>query len=495
MLDLVVANSVGRPTALVPAAVDFGRRILSAGPSAGAHFTLTNGGQAAVVTGVAITGVAAGEFAIAGGTCAGPLAPNAACGVVVRFDPSSTGIKGATLEIHTDRGTFTSALTGRSGSPSAALAPIGTDFGGRVVGGGGSASTVFTFTNRGGARTVTNVSITGSGASQFTLVDDGCAGELLAVNATCEVAVRFAPSSNGVKSATLDLATNPSLAGVTATLTGAGSAGEVAVLLNDGAGNFSMPASLAMDVPTDVKIDNIDRDSHLDIIASSADGDSVIVWPGQSDGHFGAPIVTSVSNPAEIALGNLDSGAARDVVVASTDDDLVRILIGDRKGRFTAGATYEANEPRSAAVSSKLNRDSHRDIAYTEYGANEVSYRLGSGDGTFGEKGSFTVNTPTRVVVADVSNHSPDILVTDEAGGRVSIMLGCGGTRITGICEPAGVLFDPPTHWAFGTTPSDIAVGDFDGTLAMDMVVANRASGEVTIRLNATPCPSGGGCD
>jgi hypothetical protein len=495
VLDLVVANSVGRSSALVPAAVDFGRRILAAGPSAGAHFTLTNGGQAAVVTGVAITGVAAGEFAIAGSTCAGPLAPNAACGVVIRFDPSTTGTKSATLEIRTDGATFTAALTGRSGSPSAALAPIGTNFGGRVVGGGGSAPTVFTFTNRGGARTVTNVSITGSAASQFTLVDDDCTGKLLAVNAMCEVVVRFAPSSNGVKTAALGLATNPSLAGLSSTLTGAGSAGEVAALLNDGAGNFSMTASLAMDVPTDVEVDKLDRDNYLDIIASSVDGDSVIVWPGHNDGRFGAPVVTSVSNPSGIALGNVNSGSARDVVVTSADDDLVRVLIGNRTGRFTAGATYAANEPRSAFVVYKINKDNFRDLVYTEYGANEVSYRLGAGDGTFGAKSSFPVNTPTSVLVGDVSNQAEDILVTDESGNRVSIMLGCGGSIVPGVCVVPGAAFDPPTHWQVGAGPRDIAIGNFDNALSLDMVVANFAGGDVTIRLNATPCPGGGGCD
>jgi hypothetical protein len=495
-LDLAVANAGGQSTALVPASADFARRVLADGPSAGAVFTLRNGPSAVTVNGAAITGTNASEFALTGNTCTGPLAPFASCNLVVTFDPSTVGTsKSAALGVSTSSGSLTATLAGRSGSPSAPLTPAATDFGGRVVGSGASASTPLTFRNRAAPRTVTGVAITGPGASQFEITDDDCTGQQLTATGTCEVDVNFEPTSNGVKTATVSLTTNPSLAGVTATLTGAGSAGEIAVLMNDGTGDFELSASLPMDTPTDVKLDKLDRDDVIDVIASSESGDALIVWPGQNDGGFKAPLVTSVSNPVSISLGNVNFGASRDVAVASAADDLVRILLGDRTGRFSAGATYAADDPRSVFIASKLNKDNYRDLVYTEYGSNRVTYRYGAGDGTFGAGAFFTISTPTRVVVADVSNQGDDLIVTDESGDRVSIMLSCGGSIVPGVCVTPGAAFDPPTHWPVGDAPGDIAVGNFDNQFSLDMVISNAGSGNVSVMINQTPCPGSGGCD
>jgi hypothetical protein len=166
----------------------------------------------------------------------------------------------------------------------------------------------------------------------------------------------------------------------------------------------------------------------------------------------------------------------RDAVVASAADNRVRVLLGDRTGAFSAGVTYTASTPNSVYLATKMDKDSQPDLAYTELGANQVTYRLGLPDGTFGNATSFPVDSPARVVVEDVSWTFQDIIVTSTGDNTVDVMLGFGdGT------------FDQPTHWAVGTSPAGIAVGAFDPDSGNDLTIANTTSGDVTLMLNATP--------
>ncbi|MDR9373170.1 choice-of-anchor D domain-containing protein, partial [Conexibacter sp. JD483] len=66
-----------------------------------------------------------------------------------------------------------------------------------------SAPQRLTVTNPDGPLTVKRVVATGPDGDDFLVHDDGCAGETLAPAAGCEVAIRFAPSAAGARTATL----------------------------------------------------------------------------------------------------------------------------------------------------------------------------------------------------------------------------------------------------------------------------------------------------
>lgn len=69
---------------------------------------------------------------------------------------------------------------------------------------------VFTITNTGGASTGTlATALTGGGLDQFAITTNGCTGMVLASQATCTIAVRFAPTSAGAKSASLTVTGSP----------------------------------------------------------------------------------------------------------------------------------------------------------------------------------------------------------------------------------------------------------------------------------------------
>jgi hypothetical protein len=89
----------------------------------------------------------------------------------------------------------------------------------------------------------------------------------------------------------------------------------------------------------------------------------------------------------------------------------------------------------------------------------------GNGDGSFVVFSALvTGNNPSSVVVADFNNDGkPDIAITNQGEGTVSVYLGNGDFTFQ--------LLGPfPTS---GSSPLSMAAGDFNGDGATDLVVTN----------------------
>ncbi len=103
---------------LSPSYSAFGSRLVSAGLSSAATFTLVSNGNHGLTIpedGINLTGADPDQFQVTGGTCSAAstsLAQYQSCTVTVAFDPSSTGSKVAALEIQTNDGTKTATITG-----------------------------------------------------------------------------------------------------------------------------------------------------------------------------------------------------------------------------------------------------------------------------------------------------------------------------------------------------------------------------------------------
>jgi hypothetical protein len=247
-----LAAFIGNPTvtaapaaAVNPASLSFAATTIgqSASPLA---TTLSNTGNAALNVGtVTLSGAAAGDYAISGGTCANgtSLAAGASCTVQVGFKPSAAGARGASLVIahNATGGSSTVALSGTGNAvaqATVALSANAIDFGALFAGVASPAKSV-TVNNTGQATlTFSSIAVGGANAGVFTLGGTCATGTPVPAGGSCTVTVTANASANGAFSGNLSLASNASNGAVSVALTGTVAAPAPAVTANPSAVAF-----------------------------------------------------------------------------------------------------------------------------------------------------------------------------------------------------------------------------------------------------------------
>jgi hypothetical protein len=153
--------------------------------------------------------------------CGGSLAPGRSCRVNVVFAPTTTGVLTGTLTITDSDITSPQVvtLTGTGIQAGVSLSPASWNFG-TVPRRTTSPSQTFVLANTGSAiLNINSIGLAGTNPGQFIITSRSC-GNTLAVGATCNINVAFAPSRSGNFNATLRIADNAPNSPQTATLTG-----------------------------------------------------------------------------------------------------------------------------------------------------------------------------------------------------------------------------------------------------------------------------------
>jgi Domain of unknown function (DUF1929)/Legume lectin domain/PKD domain/Quinohemoprotein amine dehydrogenase, alpha subunit domain III len=175
--------------------------------------TVTNSGNATLnVSAVTLTGLNAGDFALASNTCNGAVvAANATCTVGITFTPSATGTRQANLQL-TDNApaspqSFTLSGTGNSSTPTAPavlISPATVSVTGTQ--GTATSSTNIVISNSGTAPLhVSGVVFGGTNVSEFVNPSNPCVGIPIAPSASCTVSVTFAPLGVGTRTETVTI--------------------------------------------------------------------------------------------------------------------------------------------------------------------------------------------------------------------------------------------------------------------------------------------------
>ena len=219
---------------VAPPTKDYGNILL--GSNASQIFVISNEGSADLVVninGTTLTGANANQFSITGGGAPFTLAPAATRDLTVSFHPTVAGADTAILRIESndpDESLFDVQLAGKGVVPDIAISPISKDYGNVQV--NSNSSQIFAVTNEGTTDLVVasgGTALTGTNADQFTIISGG-APFTVAPAGTRNIVVRFNPTTEGTKNASLEITSNdPDEGTVTAPLTGKGVNPDIAV--------------------------------------------------------------------------------------------------------------------------------------------------------------------------------------------------------------------------------------------------------------------------
>ncbi len=192
---------------------------------------------------------------------------------------------------------------------------------------------------------------------------------------------------------------------------------------------------------------------------------------------------------ATLAIGDFDRDGSQDVVVPSYTGHSVALLFGDGNGALTVSGSSplaSGSYPRGVATAD-FNSDGQMDLAVTNVVSNQVTILLGNGDGTFDAAPGTPVavgGQPWAIGLGDFNEDAiPDLAVANSGSGSVTILLGNGDGRfVQAPGSPVSAGWAPDSG---GARPESVAVGDVNADGHLDLVLANRSSGRVSVLLGA----------
>jgi hypothetical protein len=183
---------------------------------------------------------------------------------------------------------------------------------------------------------------------------------------------------------------------------------------------------------------------------------------------------------------NLDIRRTRALLILFATAVVVAALVAlvNANPAWTADPSFEPapNSPvpvgstPTTVTNADFNADGKMDLAAQNAGSNNVSVRLGNGDGTFQAKPDVAVGSgPTSVISADFNSDGiADLAVANQNSGNVSILLG-QDSNSDGKGEGT---FQPKKDYGVGPLPSSVISADFNTDGITDLALATRATSE-----------------
>jgi hypothetical protein len=258
------------------------------------------------------------------------------------------------------------------------------------------------------------------------------------------------------------------------------------ILLALGNGIFGpqMMYSIGTDsYPQYVITGDINKDNHLDIVSVNSKSNTISVIMGHGNGTFAAQTLYSTgdgSRPYAMAMDDFNNDHRQDFVIANAGTDSIGIFFGFDYATFQSQTTYSNgdNLGPNAVVVSDFNNDNYLDIATVFAISNKLGVLLGRGNESFAVMTTYSTgidSSPTMLAVADFNNDNQlDIVVANNGANNVGVFLGYGNGSFA-------IMTTYSTE--DGSAPRALASRDFNNDNRTDIVSVNSGNNNIGVLL------------
>lgn len=256
------------------------------------------------------------------------------------------------------------------------------------------------------------------------------------------------------------------------------------VFLGYGNGSFASALPFSIETFRDTQLIDTgdwDQDGCLDLVTVNVFQSFFSIFRGHCNGTFENLAIYSTGNqsyPTSIAVADFNHDHYDDIVLTTSATNTITVLLNSRQGAFVKLTQYStgANSSPNALAVDDFNHDNHSDIAVTNYRSSEIGIFFGNGDGTFEDQISYSTGTdssPNMIAVGDFDGDGAlDILIVDANTNRIDVLFGyVNGSFAEQVTYSITLV----------NKPSSISINDFNGDDRLDMAVTS--SEKATLRV------------
>jgi len=232
--------------------------------------------------------------------------------------------------------------------------------------------------------------------------------------------------------------------------------------------------------PTSIVAADLDNDLDLDLFTANSGSDVVLVYYNDGNGIFTpAPALPAGSSPRCAVAGDFNGDGYTDIVasnqgVVSDTVWTMSVLLNDGAGGFLSHRQDTLHAPVLSLATGDFNGDGYPDVILINENDNEVTVRINSGDGHFGNEIIYAAAVmPTSATIVDLDND-----------GDLDAAIGCYGPDAVQIFKNNGYgSFTLDGEYDAHHRPWSIQSADLNADGYMDLAVACWGD-TVTILLN-----------
>ena len=203
---------------------------------------------------------------------------------------------------------------------------------------------------------------------------------------------------------------------------------QVAVLLNNGTGQFTAAAPIQLrDTAISLAAADLNRDGKIDLFAAGSGIGAVLL--GNGDGTFQgfAQYVLAYEGTA-LAIADFNGDGIPDVAATNGTNSYAApplqpplvVMLGAGHGSFQSSRAFDASAAPNGIALGDFNRDGNLDVAVSNYsysvpGASSISIQLGDGKGDLAAPVNYPAPKPTAIAVSDVNRDgNPDVIFVGQ---------------------------------------------------------------------------------